>query len=126
MKDEFTFNKPNVSDEEIIEYINKRENIITVSFISPFSGIPHMCPVWGIFSNGRFFLQTEDYSSKIKSIRKGNKIGISIVDSHQFPDYKVGSIPYISIDGTAKIRTKDDFADFKPVLEEIFQHNIFF
>jgi hypothetical protein len=123
MSEKFSFNKPNVSDEEIIEYLNTRENIITVSFISSYSGIPHMCPVWGYFSpsHGSFFFQTEDYVSKTKSIEKGNdKIGVSIVDPHQFPDYKAGSIPYISIGGTAKIHTKDKFADFETILKEIF------
>ena len=121
MSDKFSFHKPDVSDEEIIEYINQRENIITISFVSAYSGIPHMCPVWGIFSNGRFFFQSEDYASKIKSVKKGNdKIGVSIINPDQFPDYIEGSIPYISIGGTAKIRTKDKFADFETILKEIF------
>lgn len=120
MANDFTFNKPDISDEEIIEYLNQRENIITVSFISPYSGIPHMCPIWGIFFNGRFFFQTEDYLSKVKSIENGYKIGVSIVDPQQFPDYSGGSIPYISLGGTAIIRTKEEFVDFEKILKLVF------
>jgi hypothetical protein len=117
----FSFDKPDVSDKEIIEYINQRKNIITISFISPYNGIPHMCSVWGVFVNGKFYFQSEDYTSKIKSIKKGfRKIGISIVDSHQYPDYLEGSIPYISLGGSVKIRTKDKFAAFEEILREIF------
>ncbi len=119
--DEFSFNKPGISDQEIINYLNQRENVITISFISPYSGIPHMCPVWGVFFNGRFFFQAEDYSTKIKFIKNGNeKIGISVIDPHQFPDYSEGSIPYISLGGSTKIRTKKDYEDFEQILRKIF------
>jgi hypothetical protein len=121
MTDGFSFNKPDITDEEIIDYLNKRENIVTISFISPYSGIPHLCPVWGIYFKGRFFFQTEDYLSKIKSIKQGNnKIGISVIDPHQFPDYSEGSIPYISLGGSAKIRTKKEFTEFKKIINLIF------
>jgi hypothetical protein len=121
----FTFNKPDISDEEIIKYINQRENIITISFISPHTGIPHMCPVWGIFLDDRFIFQSEDYSVKIKAMKKGNeKIGVSIIDPQLFPDYSEGSIPYISLGGTAKIRTKEGYPEFESILKEIFRKYI--
>ncbi len=120
-RDEFSFNKPGISDQEIIDYLNQRENIITISFVSPYSGIPHMCPVWGIFFNGRFIFQAEDYSTKIKSIKSGNeKIGISVIDPHQFPDYSEGSIPYISLGGSTQIRTKKNYVEFEKILRMIF------
>ncbi|MHA1978837.1 MAG: hypothetical protein ACW98I_18185 [Candidatus Hodarchaeales archaeon] len=121
IESEFLFSKPGVSDNEIIEYLNQRKNVTMISFISPYTGIPHMCPVWGILSNGRFFFQSDDFVSKTKAIRKGNdKIGISIADPTHFPDYSEGSIPYISFGGTAKIRSRDEFADFELILNEIF------
>lgn len=91
MSGKFTSNRPDISDKEITDYINRKENIITISFISPYSGIPHMCPVWGIFHDGRFIFQADDYSAKVKAIEKGNnKIGISISDPKQYPDYSEG------------------------------------
>ncbi|MFX0185587.1 MAG: hypothetical protein ACFE95_21090 [Candidatus Hodarchaeota archaeon] len=120
-RDKFSFNRSEISDKEIIDYLNHRENIVTVSFISPYSGIPHLCPVWGVYFNGGFFFQTEDYSFKIKSIKNGyNKIGITVIDPQQFPDYSEGSIPYISLGGTAIIRTKERFTDFEKILKLIF------
>ncbi|MFX0207985.1 MAG: hypothetical protein ACFFDT_18510 [Candidatus Hodarchaeota archaeon] len=117
----FSFNKPGVTDEEIINYINHRESVMVVSFVSPYSGIPHLCPVWGIYFNGGFFFQTEDYTAKIKSIKRGyDKIGISVVDPQQFPEYSEDSIPYISFGGTAIIRTKEKFSDFEKILKLIF------
>ncbi len=121
MTERFAFNKPDIPDEEIIDYLNKRENIITISFLSPYNGIPHLCPVWGIYFNGKFFFQTEDYLLKIKSIKKGNsKIGISVIDPNQFPDYSEGSIPYISLGGSVTIRTKKDFTEFNKILNLLF------
>ncbi|MFX0052073.1 MAG: hypothetical protein ACFE8U_12390 [Candidatus Hermodarchaeota archaeon] len=120
-RSKFSFNKPGVTDKEIINYINHRESIIIISFISPYSGIPHLCPVWGIYFNGGFFFQTEDYTAKIKSIKSGyDKIGISVVDPQQFPEYSEDSIPYLSLGGTATIRTKEDFSDFEKILKLIF------
>lgn len=117
----FSFNVQNISDDEIMTYLNQRNNITVLSFVSPYSGIPHMCPVWGVFINGKFFFQTEDYSFKVKFIKKGNdKIGVSIVDPSLFPDYSESSIPYISLGGTATIRTKDEFEDFEKVIAQIF------
>ncbi len=122
MSKSFSFNKPGLKDEEIIEYINNRENITTISFVSPYTGIPHMCPVWGIFHEGRYFFQSDDYMAKTKSIEKGNdKIGISVADSSQYPDYSVGFIPYVSLGGKAKIRKKEEFKEFWDIIKLIFQ-----
>jgi hypothetical protein len=120
-RNKFSFNKPGVPDEEIINYINHRESIITVSFVSPYTRIPHLCPVWGIYFNGGFFFQTEDYTAKIKSIKSGyDKIGISVVDPLQFPEYSEDSIPYLSLGGTATIHTMENFSDFGKILKLIF------
>ncbi len=121
MSPNFSFNKPDLSDKEIIEYINKRENITTISFISPHTGIPHMCPVWGIFHQGLYFFQSDDYMAKTKAIEKGNDmIGISVIDSSQYPDYSEGSIPYVSFGGKAKIRKKEEFSEFWNIIQLIF------
>ncbi len=121
MSSGFTFNKPGLSDDEIIEYINKRENITTISFLSPYTGIPHMCPVWGIFHQGKYFFQSDDYMAKTKSIEKGNnKIGISVTDPSQYPDYSEDSIPYVSFGGKARIRKKEEFAEFWDIIKLIF------
>lgn len=121
MTTSFSFNKPGLSDEEIIEYINKRENITNISFISPYTGIPHMCPVWGIFHQGRYFFQSDDYMAKTKAIEKGNdKIGVSVAAPSQYPDYTEGSIPYVSLGGKAKIRKKEDFEEFWKIIKLIF------
>ncbi len=121
MSGKFTFGRLDISDKEIIDYINKKENIITISFISPYSSIPHMCPVWGIFHNGRFIFQADDYTAKVKAIERGNnKIGISVVDPKQYPDYTEGSIPYVSFGGTATVRTRTEFKEFESILKEIF------
>ncbi|NPD89019.1 MAG: hypothetical protein HGN29_09845 [Asgard group archaeon] len=121
MSENFSFNKPDLEDEEIIEYINKRENITTIAFVSPYSGIPHMCPVWGIFHRGRYFFQSDDYLAKTKSIEKGNdKIGISVTDPSQYPDYSENEIPYISFGGKALIRRKNEFEEFEEILMIIF------
>jgi nitroimidazol reductase NimA-like FMN-containing flavoprotein (pyridoxamine 5'-phosphate oxidase superfamily) len=122
MVTDFSFNNPKVSDKEIIEYIDKRENIVTISFISPYTSIPHMCPVWCIFHKGKFYFQSEDYNAKTKAIKKGNdKIGITFVDPNQFPDYSAGSIAYISVGGKASILTKDSSDAFAKILEITFQ-----
>ncbi|MHA2330163.1 MAG: hypothetical protein ACXACR_16720, partial [Candidatus Hodarchaeales archaeon] len=119
MTEEFSFNNPKATDEEILEYLNNREFPTTISFISPKNRIPHMCPVWGVFSNGKYFFQADDYSFKVKFIEKGNdKIGVSIVDPKLFPDYSDDSIPYISLGGTALIRTKEEFKDFKKIIQQ--------
>ncbi len=120
MKKNFSFNKPKIRDEEIINYINQRENVITISWVSPYTGILHSCPVWGIFFDGRFYFQTEDYLAKTKAIKKGyNQIGITIINPQQFPDYSEGEIPYISLGGKATIHTSE-FKNFKKIIEEIF------
>ncbi len=121
MSDNLVFNQPDVSDEEIITYSNERENIITISFMSPSNQIPHMCPVWGIIENGKLYFQTEDYAAKTKAIEKGYpKIGVSIIDPKQFPEYSAGQIPYISFGGTARILTKKEYPDFRKILKKIF------
>ncbi|UCG02814.1 MAG: hypothetical protein JSW11_02260 [Candidatus Heimdallarchaeota archaeon] len=122
MTAKFSFNKPDVSDEEITNYINRRDNITVITFISSYNGIPHMCPVWGGFFNGKFFFQSEDYSFKIKSIKNGsNKIGVSIIDPRQFPEYLEGEIPYVSLGGLATVRTKKEFTEFEKILRLIFR-----
>jgi hypothetical protein len=123
MSRKFTFNRPDISDKEIIDYINQRENIITISFISPYSDIPHMCPVWGIFHDGKFIFQTDDYSAKVKAIEKGNhKIGVSIANPKQYPELNPseGSILYISFGGTATIRTRTEFKEFEDMYKKTF------
>ncbi len=121
MKRQFSFNSSKATDQEIYEYIDTRENIFIISFVSPKTGIPHMCPVWGIFLNGSFFFQTDDHTVKVKYIKQGyEKIGISIVDPALFPDYKQNSIPYLSFGGSALIRLKSEFPEFVPILNEIF------
>jgi hypothetical protein len=121
LSNKFSFNKPDVSDDEIIAYINQRDHVITIAFTSPTNKIPHMCPVWGIFANGKFYFQSEDYSTKNKAIEKGyTKIGVSIVDPQQFPDYSEGAIPYIGLGGTAKIHTKQEYPEFTSILKKIF------
>ncbi|MFX1508040.1 MAG: hypothetical protein ACFFDC_18300 [Promethearchaeota archaeon] len=122
MAAKFSFKKSDVTDEEIMSYINRRENITVITFISSLTGIPHTCPVWGGFFDGRFFFQSEDYSTKVKSIRNGaEKIGVSIIDPRQFPEYLEGYFPYISLGGRAIVRRKKDFGDFEKILRLIFQ-----
>ncbi|MFX0114706.1 MAG: hypothetical protein ACFFB3_09165 [Candidatus Hodarchaeota archaeon] len=117
----YAFNIPNISDAEILAYLNRRENVTTISFISPYTDIPHICPVWSIFANGRVYFQSDDHTMKIKAIEKGNnQVGLSVMDSRFFPDYVEGSIPYISLGGPAIIRTKDKFADFEKIIKLIF------
>ncbi len=117
----FEFNIPNISDAEILAYLNQRENVTTISFISPYTDIPHMCPVWSVFANGRIYFQSDDHTMKVKAIEKGNShVGVSVMDPQFFPDYVTGSIPYISLGGPATIRTKEKFADFEEIIKLIF------
>lgn len=121
MKEQFSFNSTKATDQEIYEYIDTRENIFIISFVSPKTGIPHMCPVWGIFLDGSFFFQTDDHTVKVKFIKKGsNKLGVSIVDPDLFPDYSRNSIPYLSFGGSALIRSKAEFPEFIHILNQIF------
>ena len=125
MAAKFSFNKSDVTDQEITSYINRRENITVITFISSLCGIPHTCPAWGGFFDGKFFFQLEDYSTKIKSIRNGKeKIWVSIIDPRQFPEYLEGYFLYISLDGRVIVRTKKDFGDFEKILRLIFQKYI--
>jgi hypothetical protein len=118
---DFSFNISNVTDEEILNYLNQREYITIVSFISPYTGIPHLCPVWGVFVEGKYYFQTDDHTFKVKFIKKGNnKLGISVTDPSLFPDYSEDSIPYLGLGGTAVIQTKEHFKDFEKILKLIF------
>ncbi|MFX1253355.1 MAG: hypothetical protein ACFFCZ_17230 [Promethearchaeota archaeon] len=118
---DFSFNISNVTDEEILNYLNQREYITIVSFVSPYTGIPHLCPVWGVFIGGKYYFQTDDHTYKVKFIKKGNnKLGISVTDPSLFPDYLEDSIPYLSLGGTATILTKKHFTDFEKILKLIF------
>jgi hypothetical protein len=84
-----------------------------------------MCPVWGIFVNGKYYAQTEDYVLKAKSVEKGyDKLGICIVAPDQFPDYSAGNMPYLSLGGTTKIRTRDNFRDFEKIITMIMEKYI--
>lgn len=117
----FEFNIPDISDAEILTYLNQRENVTAISFISPYTGIPHMCPVWSVFANGRIYFQSDAHNMKVKAIEKGNnQLGLSVMDPRFFPDYATGSIPYISLGGPATIRTKEEFADFEEIIKLIF------
>lgn len=118
---EFEFNIQNISDAEILAYLNQRENVTTISFISPYTDIPHMCPVWSVFANGRVYFQSDDHTMKVKAIEKGNsQVGVSVMDPRFFPDYAADSIPYISLGGPATIRTKEEFRDFEEIIKLIF------
>ncbi len=113
----FSFYKDNITDDEIINYLHNRENVVILSFTSNYTNIPHMCVVWGYFFKGKYYFQTDDHTRKVRSMEKGNdKMGISVVDPNQFPDYSPGSIPYISLGGTCRIRTKNDFEQFEEVI----------
>jgi len=84
-----------VKIDVVLNYLNQREYITIASFISPYTGIPHMCPVWGVFVEGKYYFQTDDHTFKVKFIKKGNnKLGISVTDPSLFPDYSEDSIPY--------------------------------
>ncbi|MFQ5979911.1 MAG: hypothetical protein ACE5OZ_17405 [Candidatus Heimdallarchaeota archaeon] len=118
---EYAFNIANISDAEILTHLNQRDNVTTISFVSPFTDIPHMCPVWCVFVNGKVYFQSDDHTWKVKAIEKGNnQVGLSVMDPRWFPDYVEGSIPYISLGGPATIRTKEEFADFEEIIKLIF------
>lgn len=117
---QFSFNNPKATDEEIISYINNPNHITTISFVSTSTNIPYLCPVWGVYYEGKYYFQTDENTQKVRFLKKGNdKFGISIVDPKNYPDYKSGSIPYISFGGKTQIIKKDQYDFFEKLINLI-------
>ena len=86
----------------------------TVSVVSP-KNVPHVTPVGVVENNGKLYFSSEIGRVKTDYILKNNNIAINILHPTGFP--------YITIEGTGSIKTKENFEQFDEVLLKIAKKN---
>jgi len=69
-------------------------------------GTPHIAPIWYVYENGKFYVQTGPGSRKSQNIKTNSKVAFSVDVGERFYDLKavVGK-------GTARILTERKFND---------------
>ncbi|MHA2031603.1 MAG: hypothetical protein ACW99A_12005 [Candidatus Kariarchaeaceae archaeon] len=119
---EFTFGKEYFTDEQIIEYVNTHtEYVTTFSIVNPNTKYHYLSPVWSIYHNGYFYFSTDDNNMKSNFVQKNDtKVGLNIIEPASYPIGRAGLAPYVSISGTAKIRRKEEFENYRKIIDLLY------
>ncbi|MFB5597938.1 MAG: pyridoxamine 5'-phosphate oxidase family protein [Nitrosopumilaceae archaeon] len=55
----------------------KEQKILRLATIDP-KGIPHIVPVWYLFSGKKFYVGTNTRTKKVKNVKKNNQVGFCV------------------------------------------------
>ena len=102
MNNDFNKDQKELLDQKIIA---------VVSVLSP-NGHPFLTPIWFVEYNNKIYFSTLITRTKGKFLSQNNNIGINITHPNGHP--------YVSVVGKARIRNKDEFADYKTILALLF------
>jgi len=93
-----------MNDQESNNFLSNGR-ILRVASIGS-NGTPHIAPIWYVYENGKFYVQTGPRSRKIQNIKANSKVAFSVDVGEAFYDLKavVGK-------GTARILTDRKFND---------------
>src|SRR5208282_644191 len=69
-------------------------------------GTPHIAPIWYVYENGKFYVQTGPRSRKAQNIKANSKVAFSVDVGERFYDLKA-----VIGKGTARILTERKFND---------------
>lgn len=91
-----------MSEEESNNFLSKGRILIVASVAA--DGEPHVAPIWYVYENGKFYVQTGPRSRKARNVKANGKVAFSVDVGERFYDLKavVGK-------GTARILTDDKF-----------------
>jgi len=69
-------------------------------------GTPHIAPIWYVYENGKFYVQTGPRSRKAQNIKANSKVAFSVDVGEKYYDLKA-----VIGKGTARILTDRKFND---------------
>jgi len=93
-----------MSERESNDFLAKGR-ILEVASIGP-DGIPHIAPIWYVYENGKFYMQTGPRSRKARNIRANSKVSYCVDVGEAFYDLKA-----VVGEGTARILTDKTLSD---------------
>ena len=93
-----------MSERESNDFLAKGR-ILEVASIGP-DDVPHIAPIWYVYENGKFYMQTGPRSRKARNIRANSKVGYCVDVGEAFYDLKA-----VVGEGTARILTDKTLSD---------------
>ncbi|OLS25903.1 MAG: hypothetical protein HeimC3_11770 [Candidatus Heimdallarchaeota archaeon LC_3] len=90
--------------DQVKDLISNINNPVTLAYLSKFKNNPITVPIWIYTYNNKFYIFTGKKSRKVQSIEFGNvDISLLIINRKFYPHPESDTIPYIGINGVAKI-----------------------